>query len=170
MPSDAVVFPPPYRPLPVIEGDAFARACAEAAAGADDGTLVWSGDPRRLDCAIVLEKDHVFPAVSLALLALADAVGAVGPPNVQVAIGQTDRLLVNGAVAGGVRLAFPTGEAMVIGATVDILGDPDDEPGRHPERTALREEGFDEMDTAALAVGFSRYFLLRLDRWQEGGR
>lgn len=171
--SDTLILPPPYRLVPISHCGAFDHARALARAGAEDGTLVWSQDRRLFDCAVVLEQepelDAMPPILGAGLLALGDAVATAAPPNAELAIGGPDRLLVNGAPVGGVRLAVETGR-LVLGGSVDVLGDPDDDaPGRHPERTALREEGFGDVDTAALVNGFSRHLLLWIDRWLEDG-
>jgi biotin-(acetyl-CoA carboxylase) ligase len=173
-------FPPVYRPLAIEHGDALDRACAQAAAGAGAGTLVWSRRADRLDCAVVLEPDRPLGAallvVPVAALALADALGAVGPPTLPITVGWPGRVLVDGAVVGEVRLADfgndlgAVPDRLVLGAAVDVLGDPDDDaPGRHPERSDLREEGFDDITVPELAESFSRHLLLGMTRWIEDG-
>lgn len=174
-------FPPLFRPMPVAHGATVDRACAEAAGGAGAGTLLWSRRRDRLDVAVVLEPDRplgaALPVVPLAALALADTLAGAGPANVAVTIGWPDRVAVNGALVGGVRLAVPPGasvgaipEWLVLAVLVDVLGDPGDvAPGRHPQRTALREEGFGDLDVGDLIEGFSRYLALWTHRWLEDG-
>src|SRR5690606_7050388 len=124
--------PPVYRPIILGgEDDSFAHARKAAAAGAVDGTLVWSRRPDLFDCAVILAPDAPLgPSLCVsyvALLGLGDALGALVPPVVTVTFGWPDRLEVNGAAAGGVRLAAAEAAPgdgvppwMVVGATVAI--------------------------------------------------
>lgn len=184
---DTPHLPPLFRPRPLDRDDPFAAATARAAASNDNddgeeaGTLLWSRRPDRLDLAVVLGPDRPLPetrlVVAVTLIALADALEALGPPTLAVSFGWPDRLLVNGALAGGVRFAAAPGTPeddvpawAVVGATVDILGDPDDpDPGRHPDRTALREEGFGDLEVPALLESFARHFLSWTDIWEDAG-
>ncbi len=184
--TDPSTLPPPFRPQPIAAGDPFAVACAEAARGAEAGTLVWAARRDRLDMAVVLGPDRPLDEtrriVAVAMAALADALEALGPPNLTVGFGWPDRLLVNGALVGGLRFAAAPGAAgaaipetaipdwAVVGATVDVAGDPDDpDPGRHPERSALREEGFGDIEAPALLESVARHLLSWLDLWEDAG-
>ena len=183
-PSTFPRLPPAYRLVAADAGDdTLARACAAAATGAEPGTLVWAPRRDRLDCAIVLSPDRSLvltrPVLLVGMLGLAGALGGLGPPQTRVTFGWPDRVEVNGAAVGGTRFAAPPPAAgagndvpawAVIGAAIDVLGDPDDDaPGRHPDRTTLREEGFDELDTGLLLESFSRHLLSWVGRWQEDG-
>lgn len=173
--------PPVFRPLALDGGDMLAAASSRAAAGAEPGTLAWAARRDRLDVAVVLAPDRPLAetrrVIAVAAVALADALDALGPPNLLVGFSRPDRILVNGAVAGILRFAAPPGTAeaevpewAVVGAAVDVLGDPeDDSPGRHPDRTALREEGFGEVDAPALLESFARHFVSWLDIWDDAG-
>lgn len=177
--------PPLFRLVPRRDGGAFAAACRDAEAGAEAGTLHWTRRTDLLDAAVVLEPDRPLAdtrlAPCVAMLALADALVAHGPPNVKIALGgpegAPDRLLVNGGWIGGVRFAVPEGTRdpdvpgwAVVGFGVDTLGDPDDDsPGRDPTRTALREEGFGELDAAELLESVARHLLAWMDVWENDG-
>lgn len=170
--------PPVFRPVPLATGTPLHAAMERAEHGAEAGTLVWTPAPDRLDCAVVIEPDlpleRTRPAVLVALLALADALVSAGPPRADVRAVWPDRITVNGAVAGGVRFAAPMDGGIpawaVVAVFVDVLGDPDDDsPGRHPDRTALREEGFGEVDAATLLEGFARHLLSWMDAWENDG-
>src|SRR3546814_10666448 len=80
-----ILLPPVYRLLAIDQGDALPRACAEAAADAGAGTVVWSRRPDRLDCAVILEPEVPFgqarPAIYVVMLGLGDALAALGPPG-----------------------------------------------------------------------------------------
>ncbi|HEY0836235.1 MAG TPA: biotin/lipoate--protein ligase family protein [Azospirillum sp.] len=173
--------PPLLRPLPIAAGSAFDAARAQARAGAEPGTLVWVRRPDRLDCAVVLAPDRPLADTRLSLpvfmLALADALGALGPPRTAVSFRRPGRIVVNGAEVGGVRFATAPDTAedaipgwAVVGAGIDVLGTPeDDSPGRHPDRTALREEGFGDLAVPDLLESVGRHLLSWLDVWETEG-
>lgn len=174
-------FPPAYTPIALDQGDSMDIACAEAATGAAPGMLFWRRRPDRLDCAVVLEPDHPLRESRhircAAMLALADALGALGPPKVRIAFDPAGHILINGAKAGAVAFTAAPGCAeddvpawAVVGVTLDVRGDPDDDsPGLHPDHTALREEGFGDLDAALPLESFARNFLSWIDLWENDG-
>jgi biotin-(acetyl-CoA carboxylase) ligase len=111
------------------------------------------------------------------MIAVGDALGALIPPIIPVAFGWPDRIVVNGAPAGGIRLlAAPTMSGndvpdwMVAGVTIAFAppsGDTD--PGRAPHRTALALEGCGELTVPDFLESFARHFLLWMNRWQDDG-
>jgi BirA family biotin operon repressor/biotin-[acetyl-CoA-carboxylase] ligase len=180
--------PPIYRAVSIARGSAFAHALDLALDGeAEAGTLVWTRQRDCLDCAIVLEPDQTLeaslPVSYVALLGLADALGSLGPPNIPVTFGWPDRIEVNGASVGGVRLvaAESRGAAepvadwaiphwLVLGVSIQVHGFPDDDsPGLRADRTALHEEGFGEVEAIPLLESFSRHFLAWMNTWQDDG-
>jgi BirA family biotin operon repressor/biotin-[acetyl-CoA-carboxylase] ligase len=175
--------PPIYRGVGIARGGAFAHALDRVAGGdVEAGTLVWTRRADRLDCAVVLEPDQPLaaslPVVYVALLGLSDALGALGPPNIPVTFGWPDRIEVNGATVGGVRLAVAEARGaadaipdwMVLGVSVQVHGFPDDDsPGLRADRTALHEEGFGEVEALPLLESFSRHFLAWMNTWQDDG-
>jgi biotin-(acetyl-CoA carboxylase) ligase len=171
--------PPLYREVRLREaGDAFAHACAIAArAGA--GTLVWSRSPRLFDVAVVLE-----PAMALArarsalyvgMSALADALALHAPPENPISFVWPDLVEVNGGAVGGVRLAWdevgerPAPAWMVLHAAVRLMLDDGAEPGETPGVTALAEEGYGEIDGAALVESYARHLMAGLHDWEDRG-
>lgn len=181
-PMATLALPPPFEALAAGRGDAFEAARRAAREGAGAGLLAFA-DGRRdaLDAAVVCEPEtalaRAWPAALAAALAMADALGAEGPPNLPVTFAWPDRILVNGALVGGVRAAAPEGAApeaappwLLLGVGVRLRHPAGwGEPGLRPDRTALAEEGFEAPDPAALAEGFARHLLFWLDRWVEGG-
>ncbi len=144
-----LALPPIYRQVAVGGKKDLCKEAARAARdGAADGTLFWSRRADRADCAVVLERDQPIVTARLisyiAMLAIGDALGALVPPTTNVEFGWPDRILVNGAGAGGIRLTVDDGVEpwLVVGVTVQLAGDPDDDsPGREQNRTSLYEEG-----------------------------
>jgi biotin-(acetyl-CoA carboxylase) ligase len=160
-------------------GDAFDAACAMARDGADPATLVWGACGGLLDLAVVLAPDDSASvarrAVIAGMAALADAVVVAAPPEKPIAIRWPATLLVGGAVAGGGRVALAEAAPdavpgwLVFSATLRLAWPDDAEPGLTPDRTALVEEGFDDLDPADLIGSFARHLLFHVDAWQTRG-
>ncbi|WP_448207432.1 biotin/lipoate--protein ligase family protein [Azospirillum sp. sgz302134] len=177
---DTPTLPPVFTPRPMAEGDPFATATRLAAEGEEAGTLIWQPRRDRLELAVVLGPDRPLSetrgVTAVALAALADALEALGPPNLAIAFDPDDRVRLNGALVGAVRFAAPeipkgdTPDWAVVGASLNVLGDPDDpDPGRHPDRSCLREEGFGEVEAPDLLDSFARHFLSWMDIWEDAG-
>lgn len=158
--------------------DAFAQARLLAGAhGA--GSLFWACDGERLGLAVVLEPEEPLHAarraICLGMLALADALVPAAPPERPVRIRWPATLLVDGAVAGGGRLAWPDAAPedqvpawLVFGAGLRLAWPETVEPGTMPGRTALAEEGF-ALDPPALVESFARHLLFHSDAWATHG-
>jgi BirA family biotin operon repressor/biotin-[acetyl-CoA-carboxylase] ligase len=156
-----------------------ARALAEAEA--EPGTVVWSRRPDRLDCAIILSTEVPYPAAFTAayvvLVAIGDAIGALAPPGVAVTYGWPDRLEINGALAGGLRMAADPAATpravprwVLAGLTLAVASDPHiDSPGRDKDRTTLHEEGCGEIQVTGLMEAFVRHLLAWINRFEEDG-
>ena len=88
------------------EQDATKTARGLAASGSDPGTFVWSRREDRVDCAIVLAPEAPYTESLLvsyvAVVGIGDALGALIPPVTPVTFGWPDRILINGATAGGI--------------------------------------------------------------------
>ncbi|MBO1075108.1 biotin/lipoate--protein ligase family protein [Roseomonas marmotae] len=158
--------------------DALAHAAAIAGShGA--GTLVWGEDGRVLQLAVVLEPETTLaaarPALLVALNAMADALGVLGPPEIPVTLRWPAGLLVNGGLAGHACLATLPGAAedavpdwIVAGIRLDLRDD-SPEPGLHPDRTTLAEEGFGGIDIPELVAAWARHLMAGLAEWQAEG-
>ena len=74
------------------------------------GDLFWSVDQEIASLAIILEPDvevaRALEMVPLAMVALSDCLAVLLPPQVAVQFRQTDRVVVNGGVFGGVNAAM----------------------------------------------------------------
>jgi biotin-(acetyl-CoA carboxylase) ligase len=156
--------PPPYTlfTLPA-QADAFDEARRRAGEGA--GTLVWALREDAVDLAVVLEPVEALAVCRQVLFAgmnaAADALAADCPPEKPLAFAWPDRIVFDLAEIGRVRLAWAAcGEAdvpewLVLGVRL--------------EAAVLREEGFDDFETAAYVESFARHLMLALDEWQARG-
>lgn len=154
-----------------------ARRLAPAHGG---GSLFWVRRADVLDLAIVLEPEEALRlarrAVCLGALALADSLALLAPPERPVAIRWPATLLVDGAVVGGGRLAWPDGadEAappafLVFGAMLRLAWPKSFETGERPGETALADEGFEGAETSVLVERFARHLLFHADAWAARG-
>lgn len=174
-----IVLPPPFSLITLREvGDAFSHAVGVAAAqGA--GTLVYVGCFDLAEFAVVLEPDEPLREARktfyAGMVALADAIAAYAPPDVPFEFNWPDAVRVNLGLVGGGRLAWPdkTGEDdvpdwMVFGAMIRTVS-MTDEGGLQPMATALDQEGFTDMTSAALVESFARHLMVVFDAWKENG-
>ncbi len=175
----ALDLPPPFRLVVLREvGDAFSHACAHGAElGA--GTLVFVGRFDLAEFAVVLEPEETLVAgrrvFYAAMVALADALAALAPPEKPITIAWPDAILIDGGLIGGGRLAWPEGaqesavpDWLVFGVAIRAVST-SEEPGLHPLATALEDEGFSDIRSESLVEGFARHLMVAIDRWQEGG-
>src|SRR5215472_7159626 len=172
--------PPPFRLVVLREaGDAFAHACAHAAAlGA--GTLVLVGRFDLAEFAVVLEPDEPLASARRAfyvcMVALGDALAERAPPEKPIVIEWPGAIYVDGGLVGGGRLGWPdhpdegaVPDWLVFGAAIRTAFPSREEPGLHPGSTALTEEGFEDIGSERLAEGFARHLMVAVDRWREEG-
>lgn len=180
MPRTLPDLPTVFAPVALREaGDAMARAIA-LAPDRGAGTLAWVGAYARAEAAVVLEPDMPLAPARLALLAaanaLADALAALGPPEVALGFGWPATLRVNGAACGRLRLAAPPEAAadaipdwLVVGMEVRLAAPAGAEPGHDPGRTCLAEEGMGDIAAEALTAAWARHLMAGLDLWQARG-
>jgi biotin-(acetyl-CoA carboxylase) ligase len=179
--SERPVMPPLFRPLAVTPDiDPFERGLQVAAEGAEAGTVLWSIGQDKCQAAVVLAPEHPLeaslPIVLVAMLGLGDALGALLPPVVPLTFSWPDRIEVNSATVGGVRMTSARTEMpseipawMVVGYGISVRAAPGGtEPGHRPGVTTLADEGC-EIDSIDLVEAFSRHFLAWIHRWQEDG-
>jgi BirA family transcriptional regulator, biotin operon repressor / biotin---[acetyl-CoA-carboxylase] ligase len=180
--TEGPVFPPLLRPVALTPDlDPFERGIELAGEGAEPGTLLWSIGQDTCQGAVVLAPEQPLepslPIVLIAMLGLAEGLGALIPPMVAVTFGWPDRIEVNGAVVGGVRFAAAATETsdavpdwLVIGISIAMRGPwtAADRPGG-PQRTTLAEEGCGDLPTSDLLAAFARHFLGWINRWQDDG-
>lgn len=176
--------PSVFAPLMLREGgDALARAVALAPGdgpGRGAGTLAWVSAYARAEAAVVLEPEMPLAAARLAVLAaanaLADALVAIGPPELDVAFRWPGTLLLNDGVCGRVRLATPPGamedavpDWLVVGMELRLAFPAGHEAGHEPGVTCLADEGFENPEPAELTAAWARHLMAGLDAWQARG-
>lgn len=161
--------------------DAHAEACRLAASGeAEAATLVLSRREDLIDVAVVLAPAEPLATARRAhfagMVALANAVGVFGPPEIPVTFAWPGTLVFNGARLGGGRLGWPEGcredaepdwlvfSGMLIASKL-ATGD----PGHTPESTALEEEGFGTSLRDPLVESFARHLTKTFEIWREDG-
>jgi biotin-(acetyl-CoA carboxylase) ligase len=172
--------PPAFRPIVLREvGDAFAHARTHAGAlGA--GALVFVGRFNLAEFAVVLEPDQPLEKARLAfyvgMVALADALAALAPPEKPITIEWPDAVRIDGGLVGGGRLAWPTGtdegtvpDWLVFAAAIRIASLSDVAPGLYPLATALADEGFGEIGAERVVETVARHLMAAIDRWREAG-
>ncbi|MEO1293566.1 MAG: biotin/lipoate--protein ligase family protein [Pseudomonadota bacterium] len=173
------VFPPLLSGERVPEGvDPMDKAVIAAEAGVDAGTIFWSPRADQLRAALVLAPEaplrDAMAMVAVVANGLADALGALAPPEVAVTFDWPGQIKINGAHAGVLTAEAsstdPDGEPhwLVIGVTIQ-LAPMLDEPGRDPRVTALVEEGCAGLTALALLESWSRHTLVWINRWLEDG-
>lgn len=174
----ALDLPPAFTAASAPEGvSAFAWACRESAwIGA--GSLIVATRTNLVDFAVVLEPEEPLRTAQLAffagMIALAEAVGSIAPPEKPVSIGWPDTLLFDGARLGGGRLGWPNDldeaaipDWLVFSATLIASKAWAGDPGLTPDSTSLEEEGFGPADELPLLGNFARYLLRAFDLWQD---
>ena len=181
--EDCPNFPPGYEARLCLD-DAFESAIAAAEAGGPDGLLLWQDRGDRFNAAVLLRPlDPLEAALGLSqvgALALLDALSSLAPAETPMALGWPDRLLLNDATAGGLRLAHgPLVEKqgmaevpdwLVLGFTLQLAPlSSADEPGLELEYTSLYEEGCGEATARLLVEALAHHLLAWLNRWQETG-
>lgn len=161
-------------------GDALARA-VELAPEKGAGTLVWVRSSSRVEAAVVLEPEQNLaaarPALFAAASALADALGAYGPPETPITFRWPATVIVNRAELGHARIAWPQGTAedavpdwLVVAVEARVSFPRGWEPGLGLHQTALREEGWEEDVSAAdLTAAWARHLMAGLAEWQRPG-
>jgi biotin-(acetyl-CoA carboxylase) ligase len=131
-----------------------------------------------LDFAVVLEPETPLSearrAFIVGMVALGDALAALGPPERSVGFGWPGEVTFDGGRIGGMRLAVAPGTGaedvpnwMVLG--VELIADRDHlaAPGAHPGSVSLKEEEF--ADPPAIVESCAAYLMLHFDRWTHEG-
>ncbi|MFC2969186.1 biotin/lipoate--protein ligase family protein [Acidimangrovimonas pyrenivorans] len=145
------------------------------------GDLCWSDATDEARAALVLEPEaplevalQMGPAM---LVAICDALGAIGPPNLAMGLRWPGLVLANGGRVGRVDLAAAetapgaVPDFLLVGFTLSLTLPRElrDAPGTAAHITALHEEGCGDIDHSALIGAVARHFLSALDAWEHDG-
>jgi biotin-(acetyl-CoA carboxylase) ligase len=177
-------FPPLLTAHAVATGrSVFDSAIAGAEAGSlGAGDLLWSMATDDPAFALVLEPEVSASATrqmrALLMVAIGDALGAIGPPNLALTFGWPDLIFANGAKVGQVRLwiadtaaasEVPSRAALGFELALAERVDTAAEPGHDLRSTCLHVEGCGELDRTDVLEAVSRHFLSWLDAWEHTG-
>ncbi|MGF1551849.1 MAG: DUF4444 domain-containing protein [Paracoccaceae bacterium] len=177
-PGAEPLFPPRlYGERAASGAEVMTRAVSRASVGIDPGLVVWHAGPDRLNAAVVLAPERPLGEAAGVVLAvacaLADALGALAPPEVSVHFDWPGGLRVNGALAGELRAEAATDDPaaepdwLVVAFAVDFL--PTAEPRGGDETTGLYAEGCGEITPVGLLESATRHMLVWLNRFEEEG-
>lgn len=146
------------------------------------GDLCWSMAETHARGAIILEPEcslsRSLQMAPLLMVAIGDALGAIGPPNLALMYRWPSTLLVNGGEVGEVFLHAPedTGlgdipDFIVLGFSVamSLPSEVFDAPGLARNTTALFEEGCGDLDRTQVLEAVARHFLSWVDTWEHDG-
>jgi biotin-(acetyl-CoA carboxylase) ligase len=109
----------------------------------------------------------------LLMVALGDCLGSLCPPKVAIQYRWPRGILLNGAMAGEVRIAaarVPAVEIpawLVVGAELDIAAPREDR--QEWSKTSLSEEAGSEITRTDILHSLAAHFLTRLHTWQDEG-
>jgi biotin-(acetyl-CoA carboxylase) ligase len=182
--SSAPILPPlltGHAAPPGVDPVRFAlEGAASGRLGAGD--LVWSQATDVAAAAVVLEPDvpwrEVLEIVPVMMLAVGDALGSIGPPDLPLMIRWPDTLTANGGAVGRVTIdvTAPTGldeipdhAVVAFSVALELPERLRDAPGHEVGVTALHEEGCGDVRSDALIGASARHFLSWLDEWRHGG-
>ncbi|WP_417694179.1 biotin/lipoate--protein ligase family protein [Roseibium sp.] len=186
-PFSDLILPPLLNSRPVVPpDDPFEAACQAAAADqADTGDLFWSTRADRLTFGLVLapevKPEQARHMLFVMMVAAADALGAIAPPEIGITWAWPATVLANRGKLGGARMAMSQSvdddgapDWLVVGLDLalqpdSLQGQGDSEPGQQPDVTSLWDEGAAELDTVGCLESLSRHFLTWLHRWESEG-
>ncbi len=171
-----LALPPGFRALPG-GNDPWRTAIDAAVAGADPGSVFWSGAQGRCRAAFVFAPDRPLTAglvLDLGALALFDAIAVLAPPQVPMHLLPPNGLTVDGGRVATLHMAeaptamdaIPDWAVLGIDVAVNIGAVA---PGETPDQTCLAEEGFGDVAPADVLLHMSHHLLGWLDLWREDG-
>lgn len=167
-----LVLPPGFQAFPAV-ADPWGVAIEAAGAGADPGSIFWTGAEGHCRAAIILTPDRPPGADTvrdLGLLALFDALAVLAPPQLPLQL-LPDGVSVDGARVAALRAIQAAGLIpawAVLGFDVTV-NPASDSPGNTPDQTSLLEEGFGDTSPADVLMQTTRHLLAWVDTWSEEG-
>ena len=173
--AEAPTFPPLMRGERV-SASPFAQAIRRARDGDDPGLVVWRGGAA-LDAAVLLAPEvplrRALEMVPAAMVALRDALGAIGPSEMPVHFDWPATVRVNGGRCGLLRAAAAKGDPaaepdwLVVALSLAFAAPPDG--GRRPDETGLYAEGAGDLTPEAILESWTRHLMHRITEWEERG-
>jgi BirA family transcriptional regulator, biotin operon repressor / biotin---[acetyl-CoA-carboxylase] ligase len=174
---------PPLLKGHAIKAPLVARdeACRLAALGTlSAGDLVWSRNTSKAECALILEPEvslsRSCQMAALGYVALAETLGAIGPPQMPVEIRWPGTVLVDSATCGEILLTTPDATAdrvppwLVLSVSLSLtLGNEKREPGELTGITALDLEGAGDVTRSMVVEALATRLLAWLHTWSESG-
>ncbi len=163
---------------PMQPFDEARRLVAIGERGAAD--LIWSRNTARACAAIVLEpdvtRDRALQMLPLVQVALADALGALVPPQCAVQFRWPHSILVNGGVVGETSIAIAACGAdqipdwLVVGFDLTLSDSGrGPEPGHEAHLTTMFEEGVGDVTRTEIIEAFGSHLMMHLHAWGEEG-
>jgi biotin-(acetyl-CoA carboxylase) ligase len=175
--GEGPVFPPLLTGR-AVPGDPRRDAIAAARDGAEPGLLLYRAPSEDLEAAVVLAPDvplrDAAQMLPLAGVALQNALGALGPPELPVELEWNGHVRVNGARTGRLRAAVSDRDPdavpdwMVVGLTLRFVPEAGD-GGETPDETALYAEGCGDLAPLDLLESWARHLLVWIHLWEEDG-
>lgn len=176
-------FPPLFSAVGVKAPDSPLSAALSAIGKgeAEAGDLFWARAVDIANCALVLEPEYglarAMQIVPVAMVALGDAIGAIGPPNLGITYGWPGLIYANGGHVGDIAAyVAPHSAADTVPQwlvlTMEIVvksAKPKGEPGDHVSATELWEEGAGDLDRTQILESFARHLLAWIDTWETDG-
>jgi len=175
-------FPPLLTSRPVVPPIDPRAAAVDAAnrGAAEAGDVFWSCDTSEISCAVFLEPDvpraRAQEMLFVAMTAMADAIGALCPPELGITWRWPHVVYANGARLGQARMVVSEeddedGSPLWMVVALKLALTPTDvaEPGRTPDRTTLWDEGAVELEALPALESLSRHFLTWVHRWEVDG-
>ena len=164
----ALQFPPLLSGI-ATAGDPFEAALASVETEIEPGAVFYGADPARLQVAIVLAPEEPLNTALRVTFAIAlgmnDALGALAPPEVGVHLVWPDRIKVNGAYCGELKVAASTADRtqepdwLIVGLEMPMVLPGESEPGHDPDRTALAEEVCGDIMLPDLVESWGRHMM-----------
>ncbi len=179
--NQTIALPPIFSVVTLAaDADVLAEAKRLAAAGADDGTLVWADKDDRLDCAVILHPetglDRLAQLEFVAMLGLGDAIGSAAPPMLELTFSWPNRIMANGGVAARIGLVLPENTAggespawLIIHASVNIDAPLPESWDVDNPITSLKSLGCEDITPSGLLENYSRHLLTWVNRWEDDG-
>jgi len=176
--GDEPQLPPLFSCQSVAQGkDPFDKAVSSASSG-DVGTVFYSNDSDTLSLAITLgpevERSHALQVHYVMMLGLSDALGALAPPEIEIAHLWPNLIFMNRGLMGKTILLDAGGDVnkvpewMVVGVKLRLKVESKKLHDKI-ELTSLEDEGASFLSNIRIIEAIARHFLSWLNKWQDEG-